>query len=81
MDIVDAQVHSNLLGLDTTLGIMDALGIQSLVIDEWLPTSDGSTSPSYRLPGDIIAANCAECRSGGFASPRPFLLLDADQPV
>lgn len=28
MDIVDAQVHANVLGTEATLAVMDALGIQ-----------------------------------------------------
>jgi L-fuconolactonase len=33
MDIVDAQVHANVLGTEATLAVMDALGIQGLLFD------------------------------------------------
>jgi len=46
MDIVDGQVHSNMLGAETTLAIMDAIGIQSLLIDEYFdPGADGALLP------------------------------------
>ncbi|MDE1995739.1 MAG: hypothetical protein KGI75_24785, partial [Rhizobiaceae bacterium] len=35
MEIIDAQVHANQFGIDTAVGIMDALGVNGAVIDEW----------------------------------------------
>ena len=33
MDIVDAQVHANMLGTEVTLAVMDALGVQGVLFD------------------------------------------------
>jgi hypothetical protein len=46
MDIVDAQVHANVLGTEVTLAVMDALGIQGVLFDEYQTTAeDGATQP------------------------------------
>jgi L-fuconolactonase len=48
MDIVDAQVHANVLGTEATLAVMDALGIQGLLFDEYQTTTeDGALQPGY----------------------------------
>jgi predicted TIM-barrel fold metal-dependent hydrolase len=50
MDIVDAQVHANVLGTETTLAVMDALGIQGVLFDEYeTAVEDGTPQPGYRL--------------------------------
>ncbi|WP_322857341.1 amidohydrolase family protein [Mycobacterium shigaense] len=50
MDIIDAQVHANMLGTDVALAIMDALGIQAAVFDEFESANeDGTLRPGYRL--------------------------------
>ncbi len=50
MDVVDAQVHANLLGTEVTLAIMDALGIRGLLFDEYvMAAADGALHPGYRL--------------------------------
>ncbi len=49
MDIVDAQVHANMLGTEVTLAIMDALGVQGVLFDEYQRTDgDGAAQPGYR---------------------------------
>lgn len=58
MDIVDAQVHL-FMSMDETqaLAAMDALGIQSLLIDEAWAMSFGSEAgiqPSYKLPNGVL---------------------------
>jgi hypothetical protein len=35
MDIVDGQVHANVMGIETTLAVMDAIGIQAVLIESW----------------------------------------------
>ena len=51
MDIVDAQVHANVLGTETTLAIMDAIGIQAVLLDEYIgPGKEGVLLPDYELP-------------------------------
>ncbi len=50
MDIVDAQIHSNVLGPpETLLQIMDALGISAALIDEYVGTANGALLPEYKL--------------------------------
>ncbi len=55
MDIVDSQVHSNVIGIDTTLAIMDAIGVQSVLVDEYLAPRD---NPSQLLPLTNYPAAC-----------------------
>jgi L-fuconolactonase len=47
VDIVDAQVHANMLGTETAVAIMDALGIRGLVYDEF----DGVDGAGRMRPG------------------------------
>lgn len=51
MDIVDAQIHSNVLGPpETLLQIMDALGVAAALIDEYVGAEeDGALLPDYKL--------------------------------
>jgi len=54
MDIVDAQVHANVLPTETVLATMDAIGIRAVLIDEYLGPGEGSALlPDYVLPGGI----------------------------
>lgn len=43
MDIVDAQIHVGRGGIGATLAAMDALGIASVIIDEFWHTRKGIT--------------------------------------
>jgi L-fuconolactonase len=55
MDIIDAQVHANVLGTETTLAIMDAIGIQAALIDEYLaPDGKGGLLPGYPMPNGVL---------------------------
>ena len=47
MDIVDSQVHLGPGGADKMLAAMDAIGIQSVLIDEWWMGTPGD--PGYRV--------------------------------
>lgn len=53
MDIVDAQVHFNLLGsLEAGLAAMDAVGVRALLYDEyWAFDEQSRILPGYELPG------------------------------
>lgn len=53
MDIVDAQAHFTSLGIQEGLAAMDALGIASLLIDEFDRFEDGKCHPHVLLPGGI----------------------------
>lgn len=62
MDIVDAQLHNSLeLGLDEMLAAMDALGIQSVLLDElW-----GRNENDHGTP-------CIEFEGGGYRPLSPY---------
>lgn len=53
MDIVDAQVHLNLLGpLQAGVAAMDAVGVSALLYDEyWAFDEQNRILPGYELPG------------------------------
>jgi len=38
MEIVDAQIHASQRGLEQTIAIMDAVGVNATVLDDWPPT-------------------------------------------
>ncbi len=55
MEIVDAQVHLNMIGLDAGLVAMDAAGVAALVIDEfWGFDSAGRPEPSHPLANGSV---------------------------
>jgi L-fuconolactonase len=47
MEIVDAQIHATHRGLEQSVAIMDALGVNAAVLDDWPPTRQ-------KLPSGII---------------------------
>jgi predicted TIM-barrel fold metal-dependent hydrolase len=51
MDIVDGQLHVGRGKIDSTLEAMDALGIKSVIIDEYWDTGLGDKNPSHIQPG------------------------------
>lgn len=81
MDIVDAQVHAKMLGTGITLAIMDALGIQAALFDEFeAPDDDGALHPGYRLPNGSFS-QCGTERGGRrVALSQPVRLPDAGGP-
>jgi len=58
MEIVDAQIHANMKGLEETVAIMDALGVNVAVIDVWLPEStkspNGINHYTYKFAEDAV---------------------------
>jgi len=55
MEIVDAQVHLNMIGLDSGLVAMDAAGVDAVLIDEFWGFDDlGRPLPSYALAGGSV---------------------------
>ena len=76
MDIVDSQIHSNVLGTETTLAIMDAIGIQAAVIDEYLrPDENGSLLPGYRLAHGGFRPVGPSAEAAAMAHPDRFAYL------
>jgi L-fuconolactonase len=59
MDIVDAQVHANHRGIDQSIAIMDALGVQGAVMDVWPPARqklpNGITRFEYPFAEEAVA--------------------------
>ncbi|WP_077078179.1 amidohydrolase family protein [Mycobacterium numidiamassiliense] len=82
MDIVDAQVHANMLGTEITLAIMDALGIQSLLFDEFdAPADDGRLLPGYRLPSGAFRCVGPNAEAAAIAHPDRFAFLMRVDPT
>ena len=77
MDIVDSQVHSNVIGTDTTLAIMDAIGIQSVLVDEYLAPADNPSQllPAYPLPGGVYRPIGPNAEAAALAHPDRFAFL------
>jgi predicted TIM-barrel fold metal-dependent hydrolase len=82
MDIVDAQVHANQLGTETTLAIMDALGIQAVLVDEYSTTSDdGTAHPGYRLADGAFRAVGPNAEAAALRHPERFAFLMRVDPL
>jgi L-fuconolactonase len=82
MDIVDAQVHANMLGTEITLAIMDALGIQSLLFDEFdAPADDGKLLPGYRLPNGAFRNIGPNAEAAAIRHPERFGFLMRVDPT
>ena len=71
MDIVDAQIHIGPDRIDETLAAMNALGINSVVIDEyWL--RNFNSEPHHLLPDDIIRPICPTAELAAQTYPERF---------
>ena len=83
LDIVDGQVHSNVIGADTTLAIMDAIGIQAVLIDEYLaPDNEGSRLyPGYELSGGEFRPIGPDAEAAALAHPERFGFLMRMNPL
>jgi predicted TIM-barrel fold metal-dependent hydrolase len=76
MDIVDAQVHANVLGTEVTLAVMDALGIQAVLFDEYLTTAeDGAPQPGYRLADGAFRPVGPNAEAAALRHPERFAFL------
>ena len=76
MDIVDAQVHANVLGTEATLAVMDALGIQGLLFDEYQTTTeDGALQPGYRLADGAFRPVGPNAEAAALRHPERFAFL------
>lgn len=82
MDIVDVQVHANVIGTDKTLAIMDALGIQGVLFDEYLTVGDdGALHPGYRLPNGGFRSVGPNAEAAAMAHPQRFAFLMRVDPT
>jgi predicted TIM-barrel fold metal-dependent hydrolase len=82
MDIVDTQVHANVLGTEVTLAIMDALGIQGVLFDEYLGTTDdGALHPGYRLANSAFRNVGPNAEAAALRHPERFAFLMRVDPL
>ena len=82
MDIVDAQVHANVLGTEVTLAIMDALGIRGVLFDEYLTTADdGAAHPGYRLANGAFRNIGPNAEAAALRHPDRFSFLMRVDPL
>ncbi|MFC4455444.1 amidohydrolase family protein [Deinococcus sonorensis] len=77
MDIVDAQVHFNLLGsLDTGVAAMDAVGVKALVYDEyWAFDEQSRILPGYELPNGAFRHVYPLAEAAALQFPERFAYL------
>jgi L-fuconolactonase len=82
MDIVDAQVHANMLGTEVTVAIMDALGIQAVLFDEFETTADdGALHPGYRLADGAFRCVGPNAEAAALRHPDRFAFLMRVDPM
>ena len=82
MDIVDGQVHANMLGAEAALAVMDAIGIQSVLIDEYSgPDADGTLLPDYKLHNGISRPIGPSAEAAALRYPDRFAYLMRINPL
>ena len=82
MDIVDAQVHANMLGTEVTVAIMDALGIQAVLFDEFeAAADDGALHPGYRLANGAFRNVGPNAEAAALRHPDRFAFLIRVDPT
>ena len=82
MDIVDAQVHANMLGTDVTVAIMDALGIQAVLLDEFeAAADDGAMHPGYRMANGVFRNVGPNAEAAALRYPDRFAFLMRVDPT
>jgi predicted TIM-barrel fold metal-dependent hydrolase len=82
LDVVDGQVHANMLGTEVTLAIMDALGIQGVVFDEFdAPGPDGTFLPGYRLANGAFRTVGPNAEAAAIGHPDRFAFLMRVDPT
>ena len=76
MDIVDSQIHANVLPTEAVVAIMDAIGIRSAVIDEYLGPGEGSDLlPAYTLPSGTSRPIGPNAEAAALRYPDRFAVL------
>jgi L-fuconolactonase len=84
MDIVDAQVHVGRGKIEATLEAMDALGISSVIIDEFWGTGPGThfshIDPGHRLPNGAWRATWPTALEASQCFPARFAFLARIDP-
>lgn len=81
MEIVDAQVHLNMIGIDAGIVAMDAAGIDAVVIDEfWGFDERGRPRPSFPLPGGSVRHHEPTAELAVARHPDRFAYVTRAQP-
>lgn len=76
MDIVDAQVHFNLLGLETGMAAMDAVGVKACLYDEfWSFDEKSRILPGYELPNGAFRHVFPLAEQAALRFPQRFAYL------
>jgi L-fuconolactonase len=84
LDVVDTQVHvfnhlatpGRPLDLAAALSAMDALGITSVIIDEfWSPDADGNTLPGHAVPGGRFRPTSPGAELASILHPDRFSIM------
>jgi L-fuconolactonase len=81
MDIVDAQVHANMLGTETTLAIMDALGIAAVLFDEFDEFTQEGLQPGYRMANGAFRCVGPNAEAAAIRHPERFAFLMRVDPT
>src|SRR5260370_11412860 len=82
MEVIDSQVHANQRGIDQSIAIMDAVGVDAAVIDIWPPVR-------RTLPNGVHRFAYAFGEEAGAPVPPPLCFLaplcpyksDGDCPI
>lgn len=78
MDIVDSQIHMGPGGIAETLAAMDALGIASVLVDEWWMGTPGH--PHYRVDDGAIRTTSPTAELAAWTHPGRFAYLVRPDP-
>jgi L-fuconolactonase len=81
MDILDAQVHANMLGTEITLAIMDALGIAGVLFDEFDRFTSDGLLPGYRLANGAFRCVGPNAEAAAISHPERFAFLMRVDPT
>ncbi|WAC91516.1 amidohydrolase family protein [Mycobacterium sp. Aquia_213] len=81
MDIVDAQVHANMLGTEITLAIMDALGIAAVLFDEFDSFTAEGLLPGYRMANGAFRCVGPNAEAAAISHPDRFAFLMRVDPT
>jgi L-fuconolactonase len=81
MDIVDAQVHANMLGTEITLAIMDALGIAAVLFDEFDRFTAEGLLPGYRMANGAFRCVGPNAEAAAIRHPERFGFLMRVDPT
>lgn len=82
MDIVDAQVHAGMIDTEVALAIIDALGIQAVLFDEFSNVSDtGELLPGYRMANGAFRSVGPNAEAAAIRHPDRFAFLMRVDPT